>query len=128
MSETERASAGQTERRLLDHYRETIEAWTSAEHQMLRAEEAFTAPTDTPEGQEQHIRVVDARSQAEILQREATLTALRILVSPSLADLVSAAWDCAEMHAGRSPSEASTAEEILEGRSDLAAALFRSGD
>jgi hypothetical protein len=37
-------------------------------------------------------------------------------------------WDCAEMHAGRGPGEASTAEEILEGRSDLAGALFRLGN
>ena len=127
MSETERTSGDQAERRLLDHYRETIEAWKSAEHQTFLAEEAFTATTDTLEGQEQHLAVIDARSQAEILQREATLTALRILVGPNLADLVSATWDCAEMHAGRGPGEASTAEEILEGRSDLAGALFRSG-
>jgi len=127
MSETEGASAGQTERRLLDHYRETIEAWKSAEHQMSLAEDAFTAATDTPEGQEQHIAVIDARSQVEILQREVTLTALRILVGPSLADLISATWDCAELHAGRGPGEASTAEEVLAGRSDLAGALFRSG-
>src|SRR5689334_21941761 len=124
MSETGRPSAGEAERRLLDHYRETIEAWKSAEHQMLLAEEAFTATTETKEGQEQLDMVMDARSQAEILQREATLTALRILVGPSLADLVSAAWDCAEMHAGRGPGDASTAEEIFEGRADLAGALF----
>src|SRR5215210_5722620 len=128
MSENERAGAGHAERRLLEHYRETIEAWKGAEHRVLLAEEACTAAGDTEEGHEQHIAVMDARSQAEILQREATLTALRILVGPSLADLVSAVWDCAEMHAGRGPGEASTAEEILAGRSDLAAALFRSGD
>jgi hypothetical protein len=122
MSETDRAGADQTERRLLDHYGETIEAWKIAEQQTSLAEEAVMAATE-----EQRIAVADARSQAEILQREATLTALRILVGPSLADLVSAAWDCAEMHAGRGPGEASTAEEIREGRSDLAGALFRLG-
>ena len=116
-----------TEVRVLDHYRETIEAWTSAEQQVLLAEEAFTAATDTTEGQEQHLAVIDARSQAETLQREATITALRILVGPSLADLVSAAWECAEMHAGRSPGDASTADEILAGRADLAGAVFRLG-
>src|SRR5690349_6861459 len=101
MSETERAGAGQTERRLVDHYRETIEAWKSAERQVSLAEEAFTAGTDTTEGQEQQLAVMDARAQVEILRREATLTALRILVGPTLADLVSVAWDCAEMHVGR---------------------------
>jgi hypothetical protein len=123
MSETERVGADQTERRLLDHYGETIEAWTIADQQTSLAEEAVMAATE-----EQRIAVTDARSQAEILQREATLTALRILVGPSLADLVSAAWDCAEMHAGRGPGEASTAEEVFEGRADLAGALFRLGN
>ena len=128
MRDADRADPARTERWAMDHYRETIEAWKGAEDQLHRAEDAFTAEYGTREQQAQHLVVIDARSQVEILQREAALAALRILVGPSLADLINMAWGHAEMFAGRGPYEASTADEIREGRSDLASALFRSGE